>query len=404
MRSLAALLSMTGSPRATVVRAQARVLLTMMDAVDPVLPGEDPGRADFDALRTDLVTALTDVAEVAPIAVPFAPVVAPFAPVAAPLAAVSVVPTGPGAEAALTELRTAFAADREVQALLGADADVEGLHDDDAKTWAALHLACLRMPPAAADRWRQRLAAASGDHALWPPSLSSDPHPEGTWIDVPGPGRSTVLVPPLPQLGVSGVRIRPAAPLPPAFAMAAGLTGIAGTAETVVAEGGGSLIALLASLCAQADALAALDTTLFDLVAGSDVTRPERLDRPGAHRRYRVELLRRLSAAATNPAAAELIDLDEALCSLVHLPPAPGASWWDEFAKRSRHTVFAALTAMGVPVQPLDTMAYHHARQLSRDNVRCLSQRQGTVLRCLRMWAQLPGCDRPGRVVFGVPT
>jgi hypothetical protein len=353
--ALAALLRTPGSARAVLVRAQLTALVTAVDALEPHLTAPDPGVASWSSVRAGLAAALA--AE----------------PTAAEPSTVAAPPSTSSNGGVLAVIAEDFAADPEVTLALGRDAVTRSTTDRD--RWTALHLACLRLPDKSARPWRARLAA----------TVAADPAAD-RWIDLPAVDAGTILLPPWPSRRLPGVRTTPGWPLPDEIA-----DGV---------SGGAAALGQLAALAVQALWLSENDPQLQDFVAGRDLTRPEPLSSDAARRRYRTELLRRLRTATVG-GGPELVQLDEALCSLVHLPPAAPTSWWHTFAQRGRQIALTELTRLGLAVRSLDNATYEHVLPLCQDSVACLSPRPGQVLRCLRMWCTADGRARPGRVIYG---
>lgn len=99
------------------------------------------------------------------------------------------------------------------------------------------------------------------------------------------------------------------------------------------------------------------------------------------------------------------LDLDEAVHSLVYLPPATRDSWWGKLQQESRRTlknVAERARQAGCTVQiralwgPFATV-----RDASRDNLPLKSGgKPGEVLACLRVYAKINEEVLPGRVLF----
>lgn len=273
-------------------------------------------------------------------------------------------------------LRTEFAADPEVAAHLGGTpvADVP-----------ALFAALLRLPAGPAATWRARAAAgetAGGETA------------GGDWADVPSFVDRETLIPPDPATGRPGLRLRPETPLPADVAEALALR--AGD------HGPGYRLAVAA---VQVLAVAGRDGTLVDLLPTRNGLPAGRFDQPGTPTACRSELLRRLHAhtAATTPGERlrTLLDVDEALCSVVHRPPAAAGSWWANLATQVRDLVFqAARDVPGAQVTELSGRFSDIPADMTSDNAAMLGG-PGTVLACLRLWASVDGRTIPGRVIIG---
>lgn len=255
-----------------------------------------------------------------------------------------------------------------------------GLPPDE--LWHRCLVAALRLPPAQAQRWRAAVAAA----------LAPDGQAEtaAAWRTVPD-DVDTVLVPPF--LGTAGLRAAvDAAPDPEVVGHLRSdpgqplLDGIARAATTVLA---------MAEL--DADLQFALESVRFRGIGPFDeVTR-------GAFRRDLLDRLRTLGRARPGSTAAfeALLLVDEALHSVLHLPVAAPGSWWARRQERSRALVFEAQRDHpGVNVQLL-ARPYRDSKIMTGGNdIRHALDGSGSVLTCLRLFAQIDGRDLPGRVVY----
>ena len=284
------------------------------------------------------------------------------------------------------ELAAAFAADAQVRAQLAPRALAvfrDGADQRAEDVWRHLHLRLLRLPPPLAARWRQR----AGD--VVPPA----PQP---WRVVPAE-EPVVLVPP-PGTGEPGLRAGPDGELAPdvAAALAAALE------RPAVRAIGGVATAVLA--------VAELDDQLHLGLESVQFLGLRRLDAEGL-RQYRSELLLRLGDLAQTPAGSlpeleALIEVDEALASLVHRPPAVATSWWAGLSATVRGVLAAAEEAArssgaDIDVQPL-VLRYRDVQGMTSDNDVAVdgAGETGDVLACLRVWARLGGRVLPGRVVY----
>jgi hypothetical protein len=294
-----------------------------------------------------------------------------------PAAGPAAVP-GRGADPALTGLVTAFSSDLAVerwldeQALAGLAA-AAGDGSDPGAAWRALRLCLLRLPEHEAQRW---LTAAPGAGAP------------------PGFGAVPVAVPDEAVLGALGLRS--------ATGDAAGdaTEDATGDADAVELAGLGSL--LLALTEQDENLVLCLESVLFK---GS-----RRLD-DELRRQYRTDLLGRLReytrSAPGSPARLEaVLDIDEAVASLTHRPPAAGGSWWAGVRARSRRLAdrsAAALRAAGTDAEVMEiSLRYLDVKDLTAGNdVGARSGGEpGDVLACLRLWAKISGKTLPGRVMY----
>lgn len=120
------------------------------------------------------------------------------------------------------------------------------------------------------------------------------------------------------------------------------------------------------------------------------------------------ERFRRLQVTADADPAITLraaLDLDEALHSLVYLPPAERYSWWGKLQQEARRTLEhwadkARHAGYQVQIRPLWGV-YADICTLSRDNLQLESGGvPGEVSACLRVYAKINDEILPGRVLF----
>jgi hypothetical protein len=251
--------------------------------------------------------------------------------------------------------------------------------------WRTLQLRLLRLPRPLASEWRERTAVLADD----------SPSPD-RWTVVPAPD-PVVLIPPLAPDG-EGLRADVAAPLAPDVrAVLAtdpdrpGLLALAGAATTILT-------------------IAGLDDQLFLGLESLQFHGLRRLD-ANALAQYRDELTARLSdLVATDPGGdAELealIEVDEAIASVVHRPPAADTSWWAGLSGSVRdvlaaHAAQARASGQSVDVRPL-VLRYRDVSMMSGGNDVPVQQggEPGEVVACLRVWARLGQRELPGRVMY----
>ncbi|MGE3284672.1 MAG: hypothetical protein AB7J32_01060 [Pseudonocardia sp.] len=347
--------ALRGPSAATVRAAVAGAVAALRTAVDPVDPADPTDGAGVDpAVRraADVLAGLVS---------------GPAAPAALPATA----PVHP-----VHELATAFTADPEVAVWIGATAV---LHRDAGESWRRLWLALLRLPPELAERWRARARPlATGER---PPR----------WQEVAG--QDAVLVE--PAFGVAGLRESKDASGPPDVPALPGpwteLGRLAGTVLT----------------------LAGLDPALHHALESRQSRDVAALVEPAHLADLHRDLLRRLTylagaEAGSRAALRELSMVDEALCSVVHVPPAHPDSWWGALGRRSRAILSGAaadLRARGADVEvrvvpPGDYSAQE--RWIGRNNVACSvpGRPAGQILACLRVYLRLGADEYPARVVY----
>ncbi|SDH93346.1 hypothetical protein SAMN05421505_12728 [Sinosporangium album] len=245
--------------------------------------------------------------------------------------------------------------------------------------WQRFCLDLLRLPAHEARRWRDE-------------AVGLDPGDGAQWDTAPALAEPEPLIHPWPEQGVVGLKTTRGAHPP------AELTTALGEAP------GAPRLAVLGSLLL---ALAARDHELYDWASGAG-ERPLLLSDPQTRDMLRSRLLKRLEAYGRPGVAPEarllrLVEVDEHLCSVVHLPLAAQESWWSRLWQASR----AELTAMrrtvpGAVVRRFDAVGTRmdEIAGWTSGDVRVEGE-DGRVLHCLRAYAEAGGKKKPGRVIFG---
>ncbi|GAA1036524.1 hypothetical protein GCM10009557_47470 [Virgisporangium ochraceum] len=276
--------------------------------------------------------------------------------------------------AGLVALAAAMAADRDAASWLPSDVDGDPPEVRWRRAWTAL----LRLPAEVATR-------------LCPATVDGDVG----WSTVAGPV-ATVVVAPDPDLGVDGLHVAPDGIVDPRLTAAV---------EGAVDNPRHGTVTALANV---ALALGAVDPDLCHALESLRARGFHPMTDDAVRRAYGDELLRRvrawaLAAPGTVAEALALHEVDEAFCSLVHLPPAAPDSWWGVVQGLSRDCLRQAVHAAGGQIRTLDqdyptARRYTGGADLSHHSGR---SRAGTVLTTLRVWLRVPGDEVPGRVVFG---
>jgi hypothetical protein len=128
--------------------------------------------------------------------------------------------------------------------------------------------------------------------------------------------------------------------------------------------------------------------------------------------RYVAELLRlweRVSASRQGPKERlrNLLDLDEAIHSLVYQPLAVPDSWWARLQNQSRDALFQArdrAVQAGCPVHlQLLGGSFAAINRLAPDSLQVDFGEPGEVSACLRVWARIDGEQSSGRVLYRSP-
>jgi hypothetical protein len=99
-----------------------------------------------------------------------------------------------------------------------------------------------------------------------------------------------------------------------------------------------------------------------------------------------------------------LLDLDEAIHSLVYLPCAPADSWWGRLQGQAREVLFqrrewAARAGCTVHLQVLGG-SFADISRLAPDSLQVDFGEPGEVSACLRVWARIDGEEIKGRVLY----
>ena len=102
------------------------------------------------------------------------------------------------------------------------------------------------------------------------------------------------------------------------------------------------------------------------------------------------------------------IDLDEAIHSLVYLPPAKTGSWWQQLQNESRQIVKLAANKVRNNGHKVRTQwllgSYQNIVNLTNDKTNLIAEKRygnpGTVLICLRVYAEIGEEKILGRVIF----
>jgi hypothetical protein len=122
-----------------------------------------------------------------------------------------------------------------------------------------------------------------------------------------------------------------------------------------------------------------------------------------------VERFRRVQSTVNNPDPAvilrAILDLDEAIHSLVYLPPCDRYSWWGKLQSYSRRTLDTAVEkarqgGYQVQIRPL-WGTYADIYSYSKDDLQLdIGGVPGEVSTCLRVYAKINDEVLPGRVLF----
>jgi hypothetical protein len=131
--------------------------------------------------------------------------------------------------------------------------------------------------------------------------------------------------------------------------------------------------------------------------------------------RYVTELLRRWERVQTASSQSQplkeylkaLLDMDEALHSLVYQPSAAPDSWWGRLQDQARQALFTArdraIQAGGAVHFQLLGGNFADVNRLAPDSLQVDFGVPGEVSACLRIWARIDGEELKGRVLYRSP-
>ncbi len=366
---LGLLLAKPDSRAGQMLRWSLRGLRASLQAARDEVP-DDPGRAELDGLLAEL-GALVESAGSLP--GPSLPVEAPAEPVSLPAAEA----TGPR----LLPLAEAAAADARFGEMLRGSPIRKGSDED---IWHDVQRLLLRAPPDLAEDWKKRsldLAARLGARE------------DESRVEALPLGCEEVLYPGLAgTIEVSGLRADMAL-------------------DSRVEAPADADLRFLAGLTSAWLWFARHDPHLHHCL--QSVFRFGVRPLAGEQRsRYEAELLRRWNRVRVGGAGEKdrlkgLLELDEALHSLVHQPPADQASWWGLLLGQARDTLFrardrAAGAGCHAHFQVLGG-GFADVNRLAPDSLQVDDGIPGEVTACLRVWARLDGEELKGRVLFRAP-
>jgi hypothetical protein len=312
----------------------------------------------------------------------------------------------------LLPLARAVAGDGRFQAELKQSPIPDG-NDDD--IWNGVQRLLLRVPPHLADEWRQRSQqltdGAGGRLDEWAAVSLPLPWDEAIYPGVTGDVRA------------AGLRSAPTAPLDPRMAAPAddSLQVLAGVTSTCLwfVDHDPHLSHCLKSVFRfgiaprtgeQRERYAAELVRLWERVrAASSLTL--RVGVSSIPTRSVSEEVAREQANAPRQRPKEqmkaLLDLDEALHSLVYQPPAAPESWWGRLLGQAREALFqardrAVQAGCTVHLQALGG-TFADINRLAPDSLQVDFGVPGEVSACLRVWARIDGEELKGRVLYRSP-
>ncbi|WP_062439382.1 hypothetical protein [Herbidospora daliensis] len=250
---------------------------------------------------------------------------------------------------------------------------------DEGVLWTAVHLNALRLSRRDADLVRR----AAEEAAL---RAGARPGKPGAAVTLPGPKDERLI----PALKVGGRTVAPGLAV-----------GVGGAPQT-----GGPVPADLAAFAAMVPVLAGLDPGLHHCLQALEFSGLRGLAEPAALTGYVGQLNQRLEEVAGRPRHSgpwleSVVRLHEALCSVVHLPPAPEDSWWGEWRIACNDALSDAALDSGAGTVKFPPGRYRSAGDLTRHDIAIhYPERPGQVLACVRAWSSVHGIETPGRVIY----
>jgi hypothetical protein len=259
----------------------------------------------------------------------------------------------------------------------------------DDQIWNGVQRLLLRMPPPLAEEWRHRSQEfadqAGGRLDEWAALTLPLPWDEALYPGVTG------------EIRAAGLRVASAAPLDPRLG-----------------EPGGDDLHVLASITSTLLWFVDHDPQLYHCL--KSVFHFGMVPLTGEQRdRYVAEVVRRWERVRTACSQSQmvkeylkaLLDLDEALHSVVYQPAAAADSWWARLQDQARQVLFQArdrAIQAGGAVH-LQTLGGNFAdvNRLAPDSLQVDFGVPGEVSVCLRIWARIEGEELKGRVLYCSP-
>ncbi len=291
----------------------------------------------------------------------------------------------PAGSRLLDSLRDAFVSDAELRSYLG---DFQLQSSTDSDLWGEIQRKLLRVPETLAKSWRERALALAQEAGATPDSSFC--------LKLPF-SRDEILYPGLTgTVGALGLCLSASVPNDPRIAKGS-------------LDGDLSFLADVVSVCLKFIELEPSLHHAFKRVYRFGV---KSLNSPEEQSKYMAALtdcFRRYRETEANPdpvlALRHRLDLDEAINSLVFLPPAERDSWWGKLQLESRRTLKHVAERARNPncnVRLLQLSGlYADVCNLSKDDLELDSGGiPGEVVTCLRVYARIGQEELPGRVLF----
>ena len=267
---------------------------------------------------------------------------------------------------------------------------------EDAALWTEIQHLLLRVPAAIAQDWQDRVqhlvqvSGARSDgaallHALpWIAPSAADPTPTGTTVVYPGLSGS---------VQAAGLGLSPSVPIEPQLDLES-------TSDDLVT------LAKIVTICLHFAEQP--DPMLHHALQSLDSFGLKPLTLMQERRKYVNALLDRFKRVQIAEKSQDVfaifsarLDLDEAIHSLVYLPPVDrDTSWWGKLQQSARRTLMVKARQYNIQVRAL-WGSYAEVRKWSKNDLEIdIGGIQGEVSACLRVYIKVNGDALPGRVIF----
>jgi hypothetical protein len=286
----------------------------------------------------------------------------------------------------LGSLQAAILSDPDLQSYLGQLQPSDLKDHTDAKLWNEIQHLLLRVPTAMADAWRARIS-----ELLQTMDITED-KTDTTLIKIPA-SRDNVIYPGLTgSVQASGLGWSTCEPFNKELQVNA-------SDEDLY------LLAGIVSTCIQ---FIETDTSLHHALKSIDRFGIRSLNAESERSKYIAVLIDRFKRVQTLETSSDnelrlraRLDLDEAIHSLVYLPPvARDSSWWSKLQQEARRTLSSKSSDYNAKIRPLWGL-YADICHFSKDDLELdLGGIPGEVSACLRVYAKINEKIFPGRVLF----
>jgi len=291
--------------------------------------------------------------------------------------------SAPSSALRLSSLQVAILSDSDLQSYLGQLQPSDLIHTD-AELWNEIQRLLLRVPMVMADAWRSHIS-----ELLQTMDITED---NTTLIKIPA-SRDSVIYPGLTgAVQASGLSWSASEPLNQNF-------------QVNASDGNLYLLAGIVSTCIH---FIQTDTSLYHALKSIDRFEIRSLNNESERSKYINVLIERFQRIRTSETDSDpelmlraRLDLDEAIHSLVYLPPVErDASWWGKLQQEARRTLSSKAREYNAQIRPLWGL-YADICNWSKDDLELeLGGIPGEVSACLRVYAKINEKVFPGRVLF----